>query len=157
MKQPHIVALGGTLRPTSGTAAALERALAHAAMLGARTTLLTGPAIDFPNYEPETAQGNARIQSFLRALRDADGRFRLITLRSNDQFNTTVYGYDDRFRGIKGTRQVAMMNEADIARLGLKDGDRIALGLCLRAGRFHLPPRTAKDVQRVADAELGGA
>jgi FMN reductase len=73
MKQPHIVALGGTLRPTSGTAAALERALGHAAMLGARTTLLTGPAIDFPNYEPEAAGGNARIQSFLRALRDADG------------------------------------------------------------------------------------
>ena len=73
MKQPHIVALGGTLRPTSGTAAALERALTHATALGARTTLLTGPAIDFPNYEPEAAGGNVRIQSFLRALRDADG------------------------------------------------------------------------------------
>lgn len=73
MKQPHIVALGGTLRPTSATAAALERALTHGRALGARTTLLTGPAIDFPNYEPEAAQGNARIQSFLRALRDADG------------------------------------------------------------------------------------
>ena len=29
---------------------------------------------------------------------------RMMTLRSNDQFNTTIYGYDDRFRGIKGTR-----------------------------------------------------
>ena len=35
---------------------------------------------------------------------------RLMTLRSNDQFNTTVYGYSDRFRGIKGTRSVVMMN-----------------------------------------------
>ena len=52
---------------------------------------------------------------------------RLITLRSNDQFNTTIYGYDDRFRGISGTRMVAMMNKADIARLGLTDGQTIAL------------------------------
>ncbi|MEI9926714.1 MAG: hypothetical protein WDN44_02085 [Sphingomonas sp.] len=35
---------------------------------------------------------------------DEAGRYRLITLRSNDQFNTTVYGYSDRLRGIEGTR-----------------------------------------------------
>ena len=50
---------------------------------------------------------------------------RLMTLRSNDQFNTTVYGYDDRFRGVSGTRSVLMMNTDDIARLGLHDGDLI--------------------------------
>ncbi len=58
---------------------------------------------------------------------EKDGRFRLVTLRSNDQFNTTIYGYDDRFRGIKGTRMVVMMNRADILRLGRNDGDTIAL------------------------------
>ncbi|MFG5119387.1 FdhF/YdeP family oxidoreductase [Methylorubrum sp. POS3] len=47
----------------------------------------------------------------------------LITLRSNDQFNTTVYGYHDRFRGVKGTRDILFMNENDIARLGLADGE----------------------------------
>ena len=47
---------------------------------------------------------------------------RMMTLRSNDQFNTTVYGYDDRFRGIKGTRDVLLMNQADIVRLGLRAG-----------------------------------
>ena len=47
---------------------------------------------------------------------------RMITLRSNDQFNTTVYGYDDRFRGIKGTRDVVLMNQTDIDRLGLAAG-----------------------------------
>ena len=51
----------------------------------------------------------------------------LITLRSNDQFNTTVYGYDDRFRGIKGTRMVVLMNERDIARFGLREGDEVSL------------------------------
>ncbi|UMY18124.1 FdhF/YdeP family oxidoreductase [Methylobacterium organophilum] len=49
----------------------------------------------------------------------------LITLRSNDQFNTTVYGYHDRFRGISGTRRVLFMNENDIARLQLADGEEV--------------------------------
>ena len=52
---------------------------------------------------------------------------RMITLRSNDQFNTTVYGYSDRFRGIEGTRDVVFMNRADITRLGLKEGDAVRL------------------------------
>ena len=59
--------------------------------------------------------------------RDEEGRYRLVTLRSNDQFNTTIYGYDDRFRGIKGTRQVVMMSRADQVKLGVADGDIVAL------------------------------
>ena len=47
---------------------------------------------------------------------------RMITLRSNDQFNTTIYGYDDRFRGIHGTRMVVLMNRDDMERLGLHEG-----------------------------------
>ncbi|HMM55962.1 MAG: formate dehydrogenase [Xanthomonadales bacterium PRO7] len=58
---------------------------------------------------------------------DAPGRFRLMTMRSNDQFNTTVYGYDDRFRGIRGTRDVVLMNAADIAKAGLRDGQTVKL------------------------------
>ncbi|HET8553840.1 MAG TPA: molybdopterin dinucleotide binding domain-containing protein, partial [Rhodanobacteraceae bacterium] len=58
---------------------------------------------------------------------DAPDRFRLMTIRSNDQFNTTVYGYDDRFRGIYGTRDVVLMNKDDIARLGLRDGQTVKL------------------------------
>lgn len=52
---------------------------------------------------------------------------RLMTLRSNDQFNTTVYGYDDRFRGINNTRKVVLMNRSDIDRLGLKIGQAVTL------------------------------
>jgi len=58
---------------------------------------------------------------------DAPGRYRLITLRSNDQFNTTIYGYSDRLRGIEGTRDVVMMNPADIERAGLVAGQRVSL------------------------------
>ncbi|MBB3543854.1 FdhF/YdeP family oxidoreductase [Rhizobium sp. BK399] len=47
----------------------------------------------------------------------------LATLRSNDQFNTTIYGYSDRFRGVDGTRQVVFLNGEDIERLGFKPGE----------------------------------
>jgi molybdopterin-dependent oxidoreductase alpha subunit len=52
---------------------------------------------------------------------------RMMTLRSNDQFNTTIYGYDDRFRGIKGTRMVVLMHVDDIARLGLEEGETVSI------------------------------
>ena len=58
---------------------------------------------------------------------DAKGRYRLVTLRSNDQFNTTIYGYSDRYRGIEGTRDVVLMNPDDIDDAGLKDGQGVAL------------------------------
>ena len=58
---------------------------------------------------------------------DAPGTLRMMTLRSNDQFNTTVYGYDDRFRGISGTRMVVLMHRDDIERFGLADGQEIGL------------------------------
>jgi molybdopterin-dependent oxidoreductase alpha subunit len=51
----------------------------------------------------------------------------LITIRSNDQFNTTIYGYRDRLRGIEGTRMVLLMNADDIARLGLREGQAVDL------------------------------
>ncbi|MDF2687995.1 MAG: formate dehydrogenase [Microvirga sp.] len=53
--------------------------------------------------------------------------FKLMTVRSNDQFNTTVYGYYDRFRGVRGTRMVLFMNRNDIARLSLQEGDMVTL------------------------------
>ena len=51
----------------------------------------------------------------------------LMTIRSNDQFNTTVYGYDDRFRGVKGTRDVILLNRNDIVRLGFEPGQWLTL------------------------------
>lgn len=51
----------------------------------------------------------------------------LATLRSNDQFNTTIYGYEDRFRGVKGTRHVIFMNGVDIRRMGYVAGEAVDL------------------------------
>lgn len=76
MSQPHIVALGGTTRAQSSTGRALAAALRIAEDRGARTTLLTGDAIAFPNFEPgqmNASGGEANVDAFLAALRSADG------------------------------------------------------------------------------------
>ncbi|MFE9727228.1 FdhF/YdeP family oxidoreductase [Streptomyces sp. NPDC005794] len=51
-----------------------------------------------------------------------EGRLLLQTLRSHDQYNTTIYGLDDRYRGIKGGRRIVMVNPEDAHTLGLADG-----------------------------------
>ncbi len=73
MTQPHIVALGGTTRPQSSTGRALGMAVAIAEANGARTTLLTGDAIAFPNFEPGANVANPAVDAFVAALRSADG------------------------------------------------------------------------------------
>lgn len=46
------------------------------------------------------------------------------SMRSHDQYNTTIYGLNDRYRGVKGQRDVLFVNEADIIRLGFKPGQK---------------------------------
>ena len=48
-----------------------------------------------------------------------------MTIRSHDQFNTTIYDYNDRYRGVYGERRVLFMNAADVAARGLKAKDLI--------------------------------
>ncbi|WP_028210293.1 FdhF/YdeP family oxidoreductase [Paraburkholderia mimosarum] len=52
---------------------------------------------------------------------------RLMTLRSDSQFNTTIYNLGDRFRGVKGTRMVIFMNKADMEKRQLREGQQITL------------------------------
>ena len=53
------------------------------------------------------------------------GQLRLTTVRSHDQYNTTIYDLNDRYRGIYGTRNVLMMNQGDIEARGLLSGDAV--------------------------------
>ncbi|MFD1301515.1 FdhF/YdeP family oxidoreductase [Methylobacterium marchantiae] len=80
-------------------------------------------------WETESGKANFVVPEGLDADPDMPARsaesLDLITLRSNDQFNTTVYGYDDRFRGVKGTRSILFMNVEDMARLGFSDGETV--------------------------------
>ena len=75
-----------------------------------------------------TPEGKAVFTvSPLEVLTVPEGRLILQTLRSHDQFNTTVYGLDDRYRGIRSGRRVVFVNEADLRELGLRDGDHVDL------------------------------
>jgi molybdopterin-dependent oxidoreductase alpha subunit len=59
------------------------------------------------------------------------GVFDLITMRSHDQYNTTIYGLNDRYRGVYGQRNVVFMNAQDAAELGLQTGQRVKLSSAL--------------------------
>ncbi len=76
----------------------------------------------------------------------------LVTLRSNDQFNTTIYGFSDRLRGLDGGRDVVLISRDEMARLGLQEGQRVTLACAIRDGverrvsglravPYDLPPR----------------
>jgi molybdopterin-dependent oxidoreductase alpha subunit len=54
-----------------------------------------------------------------------EGMMLLTTIRSHDQFNTTIYGFDDRYRGVKGGRDVIFLNEDDIEEMGLASGEKV--------------------------------
>ena len=80
-------------------------------------------------HEPTFATPNGKAQFHVTPLPDfAPGadEFRLMTLRSEGQFNTVVYEEEDVYRG-NTRRDVVMMAEADARRLGLKEGDRVAV------------------------------
>lgn len=62
---------------------------------------------------------------------EGENVLRLVTLRSHDQYNTTIYALDDRYRGVFGRRDVLFMNEADIQQLGLEHGDRVDITTAL--------------------------
>jgi molybdopterin-dependent oxidoreductase alpha subunit len=82
---------------------------------------------DFSDTKTKRANFFPPTQLSATGFADRSGVFRLMTLRSNDQFNTTVYGYEDRLRDVSGTRDIVFMNPADIAQCGLADGDIIGL------------------------------
>ncbi|RAI37956.1 FdhF/YdeP family oxidoreductase [Rhodoplanes roseus] len=79
-------------------------------------------------WKTPTGKANFTVPESLlnRSAQPADV-YQLVTLRSDGQFNTTIYGFDDRFRGVFGGREVVLMNEADMARLGLAKGDMVRL------------------------------
>jgi anaerobic selenocysteine-containing dehydrogenase len=74
----------------------------------------------------ETRSGRARFT--LQDLPAHDlrpGRLLMMTIRSHDQYNTTVYGLDDRYRGVYGGRRVVLMNADDARAFGLSAGDEV--------------------------------
>jgi molybdopterin-dependent oxidoreductase alpha subunit len=75
-----------------------------------------------------TPVGRARFSvNELEPLQLADGRLLLQTMRSHDQYNTTIYGLNDRYRGVKGGRRVVLVHPDDLESRGLRDGDHVDL------------------------------
>lgn len=65
---------------------------------------------------------------------DRADTLRLFTVRSDGQFNTTIYSLDDRFRGVEGDRKVLLMSRADMDARGLKDGERVTASTATNDG-----------------------
>jgi molybdopterin-dependent oxidoreductase alpha subunit len=75
-----------------------------------------------------TATGRARLTvNELDPIRTTDGRLLLQTMRSHDQYNTTIYGLNDRYRGVKGGRRVVLVHPDDLEERGFRDGDHVDL------------------------------
>jgi molybdopterin-dependent oxidoreductase alpha subunit len=86
-----------------------------------------------------TVNGKANFSvAPLDAFQPAPGHFLLQTLRSHDQFNTTVYGLDDRYRGISGMRDIVFLNPQDLTELGVKPGQRLDVTSHWADGERHL-------------------
>jgi formate dehydrogenase major subunit len=98
---------------------------------------------DSRTFPTATGKANFTVND-LEIVRVPDGHLLLQTVRSHDQYNTTIYGLDDRYRGIRHGRRVVFVNPADLAVLGFADGDHVDLvsvwrdGVERRAERFRV-------------------
>ena len=79
---------------------------------------------DRREFPTDTGRAKLAVNEFVAGV-VPEGRLLLQTVRSHDQYNTTIYGLDDRYRGIRGGRQVVFAHATDLARLGFADGDRV--------------------------------
>ncbi|ELB89158.1 formate dehydrogenase subunit alpha [Rhodococcus wratislaviensis IFP 2016] len=87
---------------------------------------LPHPPRDERRFVTDTGKANFVVNE-LHWLPVPQGKLILQTMRSHDQYNTTIYGLDDRYRGVKGGRRVLFIAAEDIAALGYTDGDRVDL------------------------------
>lgn len=94
-----------------------------------------------------TPTGKAMFSVYHGVTEDAqvegDDVLRLVTLRSHDQYNTTIYALDDRYRGVFGRRDVLFMNEDDLADRGLEHGDLVDIETAVPGRQLRLEKITA--------------
>ncbi|WP_312435944.1 FdhF/YdeP family oxidoreductase [Achromobacter sp.] len=106
----------------------------------------------------KTASGKAEFIPFAGVREDPDivegNILRLTTLRSHDQYNTTIYGLDDRYRGVFGRRDVLFMNAADLARYGIAHGDEVDIITSL-PGQTHRRLRLTAIQHDIAAGSVG--
>lgn len=108
---------------------------------------LPHPPRDERRFDTSTGKANFTV-NVLSWLPVPAGKLILQTMRSHDQYNTTIYGLDDRYRGVKGGRRVLFINTDDLAELGFTDGDRVDL-----VSEWTTPDGTVQE-RRAADFRL---
>jgi len=86
--------------------------------------VLPHPPRDSRTFPTPSGKANFIVNPLI-VTRVAEGRLILQTVRSHDQYNTTIYGLDDRYRGIHNGRRVVFVNPDDLAALGLADGTMV--------------------------------
>src|SRR5262249_5149812 len=108
-----------------------------------------GPGFTLPHPPRDrrhfpTPSGKARFTvTPVEPVQVPPGRLLLQTVRSHDQYNTTIYGLDDRYRGVKGGRRVIFVNPDDLSELGIPDGSTVDIvsewtdGVARRAPGFR--------------------
>ena len=99
---------------------------------------LPNPPRDKRTFHTPNKKANFMINS-LPNLTIPQEKFVMMTIRSHDQYNTTIYGHDDRYRGIKGNRRVVLMNAKDMIKRGLKSKQVVDI-----SSHFNGVVRTAK-------------
>ena len=77
-------------------------------------------------FKTVTGKANFNVATFEPTQYKSD-ELMMMTIRSHDQFNTTIYGLDDRYRGVHNERRVIFMNANDIQKFGYKAGDKVDL------------------------------
>ncbi|TDW61548.1 molybdopterin-dependent oxidoreductase alpha subunit [Novosphingobium sp. PhB55] len=80
-------------------------------------------------WKTESGKAQFTVPTVLNSngLDERAGRYTLVTLRSNDQFNTTIYGHSDRLRGLNGSRMIVLMNPEDMRDTGLIEDQPVTL------------------------------
>ena len=104
--------------------------------------VLPNPPRDSRSFATDIGKGRFTVSPF-EALHAPEGHLILQTMRSHDQYNTTFYGVDDRYRGIKDGRRVILIHPDDLVDLGLEDRQLVDVistfqGTERRANKFRL-------------------
>lgn len=87
---------------------------------------LPNPVRDHCVFQTKTGKANFSINQ-TSDIRLNEDELMMMTIRSHDQYNTTIYGLDDRYRGISGGRRVVFICEKDMLKLGFEAGETIDL------------------------------
>ena len=86
-----------------------------------------------------TENGYANFVSNDISFAKSSNKFMMMTIRSHDQYNTTIYGLDDRYRGISKGRRVILMNKNDISKCNLSKGELVDLSSEMNSGTVLSP------------------